>query len=113
MRANLNLKTNLLDSTIIAEKFQEPMPPPGVRACLKTLRAARLWWQVQPGLFGFVVARVTARSEDAPPAPPRPQPKSLAAAPLPIFRQALRWLAARLRGGVHFAHEFTVTYSLL
>ena len=47
----------------------------------KTLRAAGLL------LLGFVVAGVTARCGDAPPAPPRPKPKSPAAAPLPILRQ--------------------------
>jgi hypothetical protein len=40
-------------------------------------------------LLGFVVAGVTARFGDAPPAPPRPKAKSPAAAPLPIFRQSL------------------------
>ena len=40
-------------------------------------------------LWGFVVANVTARSEDAPFVPPRPNPKSPAAAPLTIFSQAL------------------------
>ena len=50
----------------------------------KTLRAAALLdW-------GFVVANVTARSGDVPSAPPRPNPKSPAAALLAIFRQALR-----------------------
>jgi hypothetical protein len=41
----------------------------------KTLRAACLW------AGGFVVAAVTARFGDAPATPPRPQPKSIAAAP--------------------------------
>jgi hypothetical protein len=50
----------------------------------KTLRAAGLL------SLGFVVARVKARCGDSPPAPPRPKPKSLAAAPLPILRQALK-----------------------
>ena len=45
----------------------------------KTLRAAGLL------ALALVVAGVTARSGDAPPAPPRPNPKSQAAAPLPIF----------------------------
>ena len=40
--------------------------------------------------LGFVVTGVTARCGDAPPVPPRPKPKSQAAAPLPIFRRALR-----------------------
>ncbi len=52
----------------------------------KTLRAARLL------PLGYVVTGGTARSGDASPAPPRPKPKSLAAAPFPIFRQALRRL---------------------
>ena len=50
----------------------------------KTLRAA---WLLA---LGFVVAGVTARCGDAPPAPPRPKPKSTAAASLTIFRQAPR-----------------------
>jgi len=37
----------------------------------------------------FVVADVTARYGDAPSAPPRPKPKSPAAASLTIFREAL------------------------
>ena len=49
----------------------------------KTLRAA---WLLA---LDFVVAGVTARCGDAPPAPPRPKPKSTAAASLTIFRQAL------------------------
>ena len=52
----------------------------------KTLRVtALLPWS-------FVVAFVTARYGDAPTAPPRPRPKSPAAAPFPIFRQALKHL---------------------
>ena len=39
------------------------------------------------GCVGLVV---TARYGDAPPSPPCPQPKSLAAAPLVILRQALK-----------------------
>jgi len=50
----------------------------------KTLRAAGLL------PLAFFVTSLTARYGDARPAPPRPKPKSLAAAPLPIFRQALR-----------------------
>ncbi len=49
-----------------------------------TLRAAGLL------AWGFVVACVTARCGDAPHATPRPNPESPAAAPLAIFRQALR-----------------------
>jgi len=51
--------------------------------CSKTLRAADLL------AVGGVGSVVTARSGDAPPSPPCPQPKSLAAAPLAILRQAL------------------------
>jgi hypothetical protein len=51
--------------------------------CSKTLRAARL---LAVGRIGSVV---TAHSGYAPPSPPCPHPKSLAAAPLAIFRQAL------------------------
>jgi hypothetical protein len=58
----------------------------------KTLRAAGLL------TLGFVVAGVTARYGDAPPVPPRPKPKSPAAAPLPIFRQALKWINAAALG---------------
>ena len=50
----------------------------------KTLRAAGL---LSAGRVGSVV---TAHYGDAPPSPPSPHPKSLAAAPLAIFRQALR-----------------------
>ncbi len=50
----------------------------------KTLRAAVL---LKPD---FVVASPAARCGDAGLAPPRPAPKSPAAAPLPIFRQALK-----------------------
>src|SRR5215204_4057161 len=49
----------------------------------KTLRAAGLL------PVGFVGSVLTARCGDARTSPPRPQPKSLAAAPFPIFRQAL------------------------
>ena len=52
--------------------------------CMKTLRAAGLLE------WGFVVAGVTARRGDAPPASSRPIPKSLAAALLAILRQALK-----------------------
>ena len=51
--------------------------------CAKTLRAAGLL-----ALAG-VGSVVTARCGDAPPSPPWPKPKSLAAAPLAIFSQAL------------------------
>ena len=52
----------------------------------KTLRAAGLL------SLAFVGADLTARFGDARSASPRPKPKSLAAAPLPISRQALTWL---------------------
>src|SRR5215218_2653020 len=48
----------------------------------KTLRAAGLL------SAGFVGSVLTARCGDARTSPPRPQPKSLAAAPFPIFSQA-------------------------
>ena len=51
-------------------------------AC-KTLRAAVLL------ASAFVGSVVTARCGDAPTSPPRQPPKSLAAGPLPFFRQAL------------------------
>jgi len=51
--------------------------------CQKTLWAAGLL------PLSFVGAGVTAPCGDAPPSPPRSKPKSLAAAPLSIFRQAL------------------------
>ena len=52
--------------------------------CAKTLRAADLL-----PLAG-VGSAVTARCGDAPASPPWPPPKSLAAGPHPVFRQALR-----------------------
>ena len=52
--------------------------------CVKTLRAAGLL-----ALAG-VGSVVTARCGDAPPSPPWPKPKYLAAAPLAILRQALK-----------------------
>src|SRR6185295_5704327 len=51
--------------------------------CAKTLRAAGLLALAGAGSV------VTACCGDAPPSPPWPKPKSLAAAPLVIFRQAL------------------------
>jgi len=57
----------------------------------KTLRAAALL------PVGFVGSVLTARCGDARTSPPRPQPKSLAAAPFPIFSQAL-WDAPVSRG---------------
>src|SRR5215469_12338561 len=50
----------------------------------KTLRAAGLL------SVACVGSTVTARCGDAPASPPWPRPKSLAAAPFRIFRQALR-----------------------
>jgi hypothetical protein len=52
--------------------------------CAKTLRAAGLLPVARVG------SAVTARCGDARASPPWPQPKSLAAAPFRIFRQALR-----------------------
>jgi hypothetical protein len=52
--------------------------------CAKTLRAAGLLSMTCVG------SAVTARCGDAPASPPWPQPKSLAAAPLVIFKQALK-----------------------
>jgi len=57
----------------------------------KTLRAAG----PLPG--ASVGSAVTARCGDAPASPPWPRPKSLAAAPLRIFRQALRFKVLRSR----------------
>ena len=51
--------------------------------CSTTLRAAGLL------AVGGVGSVVTARFGDAPPSPPCPQPKSFAAAPLVVFKQAL------------------------
>src|SRR5947207_9046531 len=51
--------------------------------CAKTLRAAALLSFAGVGSVG------TAHYWDAPPSPPWPKPKPLAAAPLVIFRQAL------------------------
>jgi len=58
--------------------------------CSKTLRAAGLLF------VGRVGSVVTAHYGDAPPSPPCPQPKSLAAASHAIFRQALRFFAYTL-----------------
>src|SRR5262249_39678958 len=52
--------------------------------CAKTLRAADLL------AVACVGSTVTARCGDAPASPPWPPPKSLAAGPHGIFRQALR-----------------------
>ena len=57
--------------------------------CSKTLWAAALL------AWGFVVASVKARCGDSPLALPRPNPKSLAAAPLAIFRHALMFKLLR------------------
>ena len=67
----------------------------------KTLRAAGLL------SVGFVGSVLTARCGDARTSPPRPQPKPLAAAPFPIFSQALmrrRAVAVQIACGVvwHF-----------
>jgi len=63
-----------------------------LRVCLKIPRdtaAGLLAW-------GGVVASVTARYGDAPPAPPCPKPKSLATAPRAIFRHTLTLALAAL-----------------
>ena len=80
-------KENTLHGSLTEEQRRQPAfaaktLPPSLRL-RRTSRAAGLL------LLGFVGARVTARCGDAPPAPPNPKSKSLAAAPLPIFRQAL------------------------
>ncbi len=54
----------------------------------KTLRATVLLG------WACVGSAVTARCGDAPASPPWPSPKSLVAGPLPIFRRALRGVAA-------------------
>jgi hypothetical protein len=60
--------------------------------------------------LGFVVAGVTARCGDAPPAPPRPKPKSTAAASLTIFRQALTLaVLVLLSGCATSSHKVTGT----
>lgn len=74
------------ENTLHGSSTKEQRSQPAFAA--KTLRAAGLL------PLGFVVAGVTARCGDAPPTPPRPNSKSLAAAALPIFRQALREVGA-------------------
>jgi len=69
-------KENILHGSSTEEQRRQPA------FASKTLRAAGLL------ALGFVVAGVAAHDGDAPPAPPRPKPKSLAAAPLSILRQA-------------------------
>jgi len=69
------------ENTLHASSTEEQRSQPAI--ITKTLRAA--WLLV----WGFVVTGVTARCGDAPPVPPRPKPKSPAAAPIEIFRQAL------------------------
>ena len=59
--------------------------------CAKTLRAAGL------SAMGCVGSVLTAPCGDARTSPPCPWPKSLAAAPLTIFRQALRAMLANSR----------------
>ena len=58
----------------------------------KTLRAAGLLPVASVGSVG------AARYGDAPASPPWPQPKSLAAAPLMVFKQALKECCGRLVG---------------
>ena len=69
------------ENTLHGSSTEEQRSQPAL--CSKTLRAAGL---LPVGRVGSVV---TAHYGDAPPSPPCPQPKSLAAAPLAIFRQAL------------------------
>src|SRR5215213_3531206 len=70
-------KENILYGSSTEEQRSQPASGP------KTLRAAGLL------AVGFVGSALTARCGDARASPPRPQPKSLAAAPFLIFRQAL------------------------
>ena len=51
--------------------------------------AAKTLWAAGLLPVDFVGSALTARFGDARASPPRPQPKSLAAGPLSIFRQAL------------------------
>ena len=85
------------ENTLHGSSTEEQRRQPALAA--KTLRVAGLL------LLGFVIARVTARCGDAPPAPPRPKPKSLAAAPLPIFRLALNARTPRLQRGKDCLNE--------
>jgi hypothetical protein len=74
-------KENILYGSSTEEQRSQP-------ACgEKTLRAAGLL------PVGFAGSALTARCGDTRTSPPRPQPKSLAAAPFPIFRQALNGVA--------------------
>src|SRR5258708_7794037 len=59
----------------------------------KTLRAAGLLSVAGVGSF------LTARCGDARNSPPWPHPKSLAAAPLVVSKQALRWIVEQLALG--------------
>lgn len=68
------------ENTPSGSSTEEQRPQPALGA--KTLRAAGLLSR------GCVVAYATAHCGDARPAPPCPRPKSLAAAPRPIFRLA-------------------------
>src|SRR5215203_4731333 len=70
-------KENILYGSSTEEQRSQPACGP------KTLRAAGLL------TVGFVGSDLTAHCGDAQTSPPRPQPKSLAAAPFPIFSQAL------------------------
>src|SRR5271169_227087 len=89
-RSSAAMRENALHGSSTEEQRSQPA------VCSKTLRAAGL------SAVGRVGSLVTARSGDASHSPPCPHPKSLAAAPLAIFRQALRKttcieLARRLR----------------
>ena len=70
-------------ATPLVARFRAGLKIPRDAVGPQTLPAAGL---LAVGCVGSVV---TAHHGDAPPSPPCPQPKSLAAAPLAIFRQAL------------------------
>lgn len=61
---------------------------------LRSNAASQPWARKPSGRQGFwpgaSLAWASQPYRDAPPSPPRPQPKSLAAAPLAIFKQALK-----------------------
>ena len=66
-------------------------PSPRLQPSLKLWPTGwRTSWAAGLLSVGCVGSVVIARSGDTPPSPPCPQPKSLAAAPLAIFRQALK-----------------------
>ena len=79
------------ENTLLGSSTEEQRSQPAL--CSKTLPPSPKLWRTSraAGLLavGRVGSVVTARRGDAPPSPPCPHPKSLAAAPLAIFRQAL------------------------